>query len=106
MDEIKEAGDPTVALDSGTPGTDQYGRSLVLRPVLEASYRRLPPDQARLLRLLALAPGPDTGTDSGGRPDRPDTDTALSLWRTWPPRTSSHRSGLTRFGQRHAVAVA
>nr|WP_232838425.1 tetratricopeptide repeat protein [Streptomyces geranii] len=62
--EIKEAEDPTVALDNGNRGTDQYGRPLVLRPVLETSYRRLPPDQARLLRLLALAPGRETGTDA------------------------------------------
>ncbi|MFJ9248324.1 tetratricopeptide repeat protein [Streptomyces sp. NPDC101776] len=62
--EIKEAGDPTVALDKGSPGTDMYGRSLVLRPVLETSYRRLPPDQARLLRLLCLAPGAETGAEA------------------------------------------
>ncbi|MFI1353520.1 tetratricopeptide repeat protein [Streptomyces sp. NPDC020898] len=62
--EVQQAGDPTVALDHGTLGTDQYGRSLVFRPVLETSYRRLPPDQARLLRLLALAPGAETGTDA------------------------------------------
>ncbi|WP_326726029.1 MULTISPECIES: tetratricopeptide repeat protein [unclassified Streptomyces] len=62
VDEIRQAGDAMAALDRGTRGTDQYGRSLVLRPVLETSYRRLPPDQARLLRLLALAPSAETGT--------------------------------------------
>ncbi|MEW1832740.1 tetratricopeptide repeat protein [Streptomyces sp. NPDC088196] len=62
--EIKEAEDPTAVLDKGSPGSDLYGRSLVLRPVLETSYRRLPPDQARLLRLLALAPGAETGTEA------------------------------------------
>ncbi|MGW0828162.1 tetratricopeptide repeat protein [Streptomyces sp. NPDC002845] len=62
--DIKSAGDPTSVLDDSSRGTDQYGRSLVLRPVLETSYRRLPPDQARLLRLLALAPGSDTGTEA------------------------------------------
>ncbi|MCX4971313.1 tetratricopeptide repeat protein [Streptomyces sp. NBC_00620] len=62
--EIKHAGDTLAALDHGTRSTDQYGRSLVLRPVLETSYRRLPPDQARLLRLLALAPGTESGTDA------------------------------------------
>ncbi|MFD7462314.1 MULTISPECIES: tetratricopeptide repeat protein [unclassified Streptomyces] len=62
--EIKEVGDPTVVLDEGSPGTDLYGRSLVLRPVLETSYRRLPPAQARLLRLLSLAPGAETGTEA------------------------------------------
>lgn len=62
--EIREAGDPTVVLDKGSPGADLYGRSLVLRPVLEMSYRRLPPDQARLLRLLCLAPGAETGAEA------------------------------------------
>ncbi len=62
--EIREAGDPTVVLDKGSPGTDLYGRSLVLRPVLETSYRRLPPKQARLLRLLCLAPGAETGAEA------------------------------------------
>lgn len=62
--EIREDGDPTVVLDKGSPGADLYGRSLVLRPVLETSYRRLPPDQARLLRLLCLAPGSETGAEA------------------------------------------
>ncbi|MEV5533433.1 tetratricopeptide repeat protein [Streptomyces prunicolor] len=61
---IREAGDPTVVLDNGSPGMDLYGRSLVLRPVLETSYRRLPPDQARLLRLLCLAPSAETGAEA------------------------------------------
>ncbi|WUU12666.1 tetratricopeptide repeat protein [Streptomyces sp. NBC_00663] len=62
--EIRSAGDPTAVLDQGSPGTDLYGRSLVLRPVLETSYRRLPPEQARLLRLLALAPGTEIATEA------------------------------------------
>ncbi|OKK11820.1 regulator [Streptomyces sp. CB02400] len=62
--EIREAGDATTVLDHGSPGTDLYGRSLVLRPVLETSYRRLPPEQARLLRLLCLAPGTETDTEA------------------------------------------
>ncbi|MFD3504697.1 tetratricopeptide repeat protein [Streptomyces sp. NPDC058676] len=62
--EIRKAGDPTAVLDHGSPGTDLYGRSLALRPVLETSYRRLPPAQARLLRLLCLAPGAETGAEA------------------------------------------
>ncbi|MEU6378450.1 tetratricopeptide repeat protein [Streptomyces sp. NPDC046909] len=63
--EIQAAADPTaVLIHDGGRGTDQYGRSLTLRPVLETSYRRLPPDLARLLRLLALAPGADTSTEA------------------------------------------
>lgn len=77
--EIEQAGDAMAALDHGTRGTDQYGRSLVLRPVLETSYRRLPPDQARLLRLLALAPGTETGTDAVASLADLGTETAVSL---------------------------
>ncbi|MGW4914304.1 tetratricopeptide repeat protein [Streptomyces sp. NPDC004270] len=77
--EIKATGDPTTVLDNGSRGTDQYGRSLVLRPVLETSYRRLPPDQARLLRLLALAPGADTGTEAAAALADLEPGTALSL---------------------------
>ncbi|SOD83609.1 tetratricopeptide repeat protein [Streptomyces sp. Ag109_G2-15] len=62
--DIRDAGDPTAVLDHGSPGTDLYGRSLVLRPVLETSYRRLSSDQARLLRLLCLAPGAGTSTEA------------------------------------------
>ncbi|MCZ0986853.1 regulator [Streptomyces diastatochromogenes] len=62
--DIRDAGDPTAVLDHGSPGTDLYGRSLVIRPVLETSYRRLPPEQARLLRLLCLAPVAETGTEA------------------------------------------
>ncbi|MEV7980790.1 tetratricopeptide repeat protein [Streptomyces sp. NPDC086519] len=77
--EIKETGDPTNVLDNGSRGTDQYGRSLVLRPVLETSYRRLPSDQARLLRLLALAPGTETGTEAVGALADLDEETTLAL---------------------------
>ncbi|MBE8472701.1 tetratricopeptide repeat protein [Streptomyces sp. 3R004] len=77
--EIREAGDPTSVLDGGSPGTDLYGRSLVLRPVLEASYRRLPADQARLLRLLCLAPGAETGTEAIAALTDLDMGAALSL---------------------------
>ncbi|MFC4464493.1 ATP-binding protein [Streptomyces xiangluensis] len=77
--EIKAAGDPTAVLDNGSRGTDLYGRSLVLRPVLETSYRRLPPDQARLLRLLALAPGTETSAEAVAALADLDTEAALSL---------------------------
>ncbi|MEU1407067.1 tetratricopeptide repeat protein [Streptomyces sp. NPDC005728] len=77
--EIRNAGDPTAVLDHGSPGTDLYGRSLVLRPVLETSYHRLPPDQARLLRLLCLAPGTETGTEAIAALADLDTDAVLLL---------------------------
>ncbi|MEU6195737.1 tetratricopeptide repeat protein [Streptomyces sp. NPDC047061] len=77
--EIQETGDPTTVLDNGSRGTDQYGRPLVLRPVLESSYRRLPHDQARLLRLLALAPGAETGTEVVAALAGLDEQTVLSL---------------------------
>ncbi|MEV1069333.1 NB-ARC domain-containing protein, partial [Streptomyces sp. NPDC050263] len=59
--EIGAAEDPAAVLDDGRPEADLYGRPLALRPVLETSYRRLPGDQARLLRLLCLAPGTEVG---------------------------------------------
>ncbi|MBE8472704.1 tetratricopeptide repeat protein [Streptomyces sp. 3R004] len=34
-----------------------------VRAAFELSYRRLPPDQARLLRLIALAPGPEVSDE-------------------------------------------
>ncbi|MFE4051747.1 tetratricopeptide repeat protein [Streptomyces sp. YIM B13518] len=77
--EIRKAGDATTVLDHGSPGTDLYGRSLVLRPVLEASYRRLPPEQARLLRLLCLAPGAETGTEAVAALAGHDAESVLSL---------------------------
>ena len=79
VSEIAQTGDATTVLDNCIPCTDLYGRSLVLRPVLEASYRRLPPDQARLLRLLSLAPGAETGTEAVAALSDLDSQTALSL---------------------------
>jgi len=61
--EIREADDPIAALEAGSP-SDPDGHVPAVRPVLEASYRRLPAGEARLLRLLCLAPGPDTGTEA------------------------------------------
>ncbi|MFI9174562.1 tetratricopeptide repeat protein [Streptomyces lincolnensis] len=77
--EIEKAGNATAVLDGGSPGTDVYGRSLVLHPVLETSYRRLPPDQARLLRLLSLAPGAETATEAVAALTGLDAETTLSL---------------------------
>lgn len=77
--EIKEAGDTTAVLDSGSPGSDLYGRSFALRPVQETSYRRLPPDQARLLRLLALAHGAETGTEAVAALTDLETEAAQTL---------------------------
>ncbi|MEV0482957.1 tetratricopeptide repeat protein [Streptomyces sp. NPDC050508] len=48
--ELAESGDRLLHLDDGE-------RSV--RAAFDLSYRRLPADQARLLRLLALAPGPE-----------------------------------------------
>nr|WP_307680216.1 tetratricopeptide repeat protein [Streptomyces sp. V4I2] len=77
--EIKKADDPTVVLDNHSPGTDLYGRSLVLGPVLETSYRRLPPDLGRLLRLLTVAPGAETSTEAVAALAGLDEPTVLSL---------------------------
>ncbi|MFM9682362.1 tetratricopeptide repeat protein [Streptomyces brasiliscabiei] len=79
VEAIRKTGDTATTLDSGSPGTDLYGRSLVLRPVLETSYRRLPEEQARLLRLLCLAPGADSGTEAVAALTSLDEASALSL---------------------------
>ncbi|MFJ8804450.1 tetratricopeptide repeat protein [Streptomyces sp. NPDC102490] len=52
--ELAEAHDRLDHLDDGE-------RSV--RAAFELSYRRLPPEQARLLRLLALAPGPEVSDE-------------------------------------------
>lgn len=52
--ELTEYGDRLVHLDDGE-------RSV--RAAFDLSYRRLSPEQARLLRLLALAPGPEVTTE-------------------------------------------
>ncbi|MGW0828166.1 ATP-binding protein [Streptomyces sp. NPDC002845] len=43
---------------------DLYDGERSVRAAFELSYRRLLPDQARLLRLLALAPGPDASDEA------------------------------------------
>ena len=43
---------------------DGSGRTRAVRAAFEASYRRLGVAQARLFRLLALNPGPDTATEA------------------------------------------
>ena len=43
---------------------DSSGRTRAVRAAFEASYRRLAAEQARLFRLLALNPGPDTATEA------------------------------------------
>ncbi|MEU0742408.1 tetratricopeptide repeat protein, partial [Streptomyces sp. NPDC006134] len=42
---------------------DLYDGERSVRAAFELSYRRLPPEQARLLRLLALAPGPEASEE-------------------------------------------
>ncbi|QNP69991.1 tetratricopeptide repeat protein [Streptomyces roseirectus] len=46
-------------------GVDQYGRSLVLRPVFDAMYRRLGVEAARVFGVLGLAPGEVIRADVG-----------------------------------------
>ncbi|MET8974091.1 tetratricopeptide repeat protein [Streptomyces sp. NPDC004539] len=53
--ELREAGDRVGVFVAD--GVDQYGRSLVLRPVFDAMYRRLGEESARVFRRLGVAPG-------------------------------------------------
>ncbi|MFF9280896.1 tetratricopeptide repeat protein [Streptomyces griseosporeus] len=55
---VRELAESHDRLDDLDDGEDS------VRATFELSYRRLPPEQARLLRLLALAPGPDVGEDT------------------------------------------
>ncbi|MER5530318.1 tetratricopeptide repeat protein [Streptomyces sp. NPDC002677] len=100
--EIRESGNATSVLDYGSRGTDMYGRSLVLRPVLETSYRRLLPDQARLLRLLALAPGAETGAEAVAALADVDESAALSLLEDL---AATHLVTPVREGERPASVV-
>ncbi|MFH8937533.1 SAV_2336 N-terminal domain-related protein [Streptomyces griseosporeus] len=75
--EIRQAGDPATVLNSA--GVDTYGRPLALRPVLETSYRRLPPQQARLLRLLCIAPSPETRTEAVAALAGLEVDSTITL---------------------------
>ena len=77
--EIKQAEDRIHVFDKSSRDTDQYGRSLALRPVLDTSYHRLPPDHARLLRLLSLAPGTETSAEAVATLADLDVETALGL---------------------------
>ncbi|MGX9891149.1 tetratricopeptide repeat protein [Streptomyces sp. NPDC002276] len=45
-------------------GAEDRTAAVGLRPVFEAAYRQLPPEQARLLRLLALAPAAEVGGET------------------------------------------
>ncbi|MFG2944294.1 tetratricopeptide repeat protein [Streptomyces adustus] len=62
VEELRTCADRTDALSSR--GVDQYGRTLALAPVFEVSLRRLAPDRARALCLLAQVPCVDYGTDT------------------------------------------
>ncbi|WP_078876814.1 tetratricopeptide repeat protein [Streptomyces sp. 150FB] len=53
--------------------------NLAVRAAFELSYRHLPPDQARLFRLLALNPGPDVSTESAAQLCDVDSDMAEEL---------------------------
>ncbi|WP_405990737.1 tetratricopeptide repeat protein [Streptomyces sp. NBC_00986] len=45
-------------------GAEDRTAALGLRPLFEAAYRQLPSEQARLLRLLALAPAAEVGSET------------------------------------------
>ncbi|MFE9606716.1 tetratricopeptide repeat protein [Streptomyces hokutonensis] len=45
-------------------GAEDWTAAVGLRPIFEAAYQQLPPEQARLLRLLALAPAAEVGSET------------------------------------------
>ncbi|MBB5801643.1 tetratricopeptide (TPR) repeat protein [Saccharothrix ecbatanensis] len=58
-----------------------FDGSLAVRAAFDLSYAHLDPDQARLLRLTALDPGPDVGLDTIAAIADTDRTTALRLIR-------------------------
>jgi tetratricopeptide (TPR) repeat protein len=58
-----------------------FDGSLAVRAAFDLSYAHLDPDQARLLRLTALDPGPDVGLDTIAAIADTDRTTALRLLR-------------------------
>ena len=55
---------PVASLVNELRGAEDVTAAVGLRPVFEAAYQQLPPDQARLLRLLALAPAAEVGSET------------------------------------------
>ncbi|MEW1832745.1 tetratricopeptide repeat protein [Streptomyces sp. NPDC088196] len=65
VDELRGAKDVTAAVG--------------LRPIFEAAYRQLPPEQARLLRLIALAPVAEVGSETAAALADLDVDQTFTL---------------------------
>ncbi|MEV6539945.1 tetratricopeptide repeat protein [Streptomyces sp. NPDC051665] len=55
---------PVASLVNDLRGAEDVTAAVGLRPVFEAAYRQLPSEQARLLRLLALAPAAEVGGET------------------------------------------
>ncbi|WP_406121976.1 tetratricopeptide repeat protein [Streptomyces sp. NBC_00989] len=60
-------------------GVEDRTAAVGLRPVFEAAYRQLPPEQARLLRLLALAPAAEVGSETAAALADLSVDRTLTL---------------------------
>ncbi|PBC61416.1 regulator [Streptomyces sp. Tue6028] len=65
VDDLRETGDRTATLG--------------VRPIFDSAYGQLPPDQARLLRLLTLAPTAEVGTHAAVALADLPTDRTLAL---------------------------
>ncbi|MEV6765978.1 tetratricopeptide repeat protein [Streptomyces sp. NPDC051105] len=68
---INDPGKPVAELadelaDAAGPLDNLYDGERAIRATFDTSYDRLAPGPARLFRLLAIAPGPDTGTEALG----------------------------------------
>ncbi|MEV0482953.1 tetratricopeptide repeat protein [Streptomyces sp. NPDC050508] len=60
-------------------GAEDWTAAVGLRPVFDAAYRQLPPEQARLLRLLALAPAAEVGSEMAAAMADLDVDRTFDL---------------------------
>ncbi|WP_406454493.1 tetratricopeptide repeat protein [Streptomyces sp. NBC_01622] len=60
-------------------GAEDRTAAVGIRPVFEAAYRQLPSEQARLLRLLALAPAAEVGSETAAAMADLSLDRAFAL---------------------------
>ena len=67
------------SLVSELRGAEDVTAAVGLRPIFEAAYRQLPSEQARLLRLLALAPAAEVGGETAAAMADLSVDRTLDL---------------------------
>jgi tetratricopeptide (TPR) repeat protein len=106
---------PIASLVAELHATTEPGRVLGVRRLAELAYAKLPGEQARMLRFLALAPGPDISTESvaamAGLPAEHSLAALLALsaaglLELLPASAGSIRCRLHDLVRAHAAAMA